>query len=145
MRPTRALLPAAVLLLGLTASAAAQERIIPEGWRRIYDTYHYAPAVRVGNVLYLSGVVAGDSVPEQQFDRAFQTLRNVLEASGSSLDRIVEMTTYHVRMGEHIETFMKVKDRYLTGEYPAWTAIGIERLFSPRALVEIKVVALVRS
>lgn len=101
--------------------------------------------MRVGNVLYLSGVVAGDSVPEQQFDRAFQTLRNVLEASGSSLDRIVEMTTYHVRMGEHIETFMKVKDRYLTGEYPAWTAIGIERLFSPRALVEIKVVALVRS
>ena len=29
--------------------------IIPPGMENIYDTYHYAPAIQVGDTLYLSG------------------------------------------------------------------------------------------
>lgn len=134
-------LGALIVLPALTAEA--QERIVPERYRRVYDDFHYAPAVRVGNTLYLSGVVAGGETFEQQFDRAFQSLRGVLEAAGSGLEHIVDLTTFHVNMHDHIDTFMEVKDRYLTDPYPAWTAIGVAALYSPRAVVEIKVVAII--
>jgi enamine deaminase RidA (YjgF/YER057c/UK114 family) len=34
-----------------------------------------------------------------------------------------------------------VKNRYVTAPFPAWTAIGVSRLYEPTAVVEIKVVA----
>jgi len=134
-------------VVGLAAlvpqSVAAQERIVPPRFRMSYDQFHYAPIVRVGNTLYLSGVVAGDPDPEQQFETLFRTLNAVLEGAGSSLADVVEMTSFHVNMRQHIDTFMAVKDRHMREPYPAWTAIGISELFSPRALVEIKVVAVI--
>jgi len=51
------------------------------------------------------------------------------------------MTTFHVGLQRHLETFMKVKDRYVHPPYPAWTAIGITELAFPGGLVEIKVIA----
>ena len=60
----------------------------------------------------------------------------------SSLADVVEMTTFHVNMREHVQTFMRVKDRFVKEPYPTWTAIGVETLFSPQSLVEIRVVAI---
>ena len=125
-----------------TPAVHAQERIIPEGMQRTYDNFHYAPIVKVGNTLYLSGVVAGNEDPEQQFESVFRNLDRVLQAAGSSLADVVEMTTFHVNMREHVQTFMTVKDRFMKEPYPTWTAIGVETLFSPRSLVEVKVVAI---
>ena len=48
---------------------------------------------------------------------------------------------YHVDIGRHMETFMAVKDRYLTEPYPAWTAIGVSELVVPGGLVEIRAIA----
>ena len=132
---------AAVLGLALPGQLQAQERIVPEMYQRAYDNYHYAPAVKVGNTLYLSGIVAGDPDPEQQFERVFEHLTAVLAEAGADLSNVVEMTTFHVDMSEHIDTFIEVKDRHMSEPYPAWTAIGISELFSPRALVEVKVTA----
>ena len=133
-----------VVGIALTATPAlrAQERIVPDGMQRVYDNFHYAPIVKVGNTLYLSGVVAGDEDPEQQFESVFRNLDRVLQAAGSSLADVVEMTTFHVNMREHVQTFMTVKDRFMKEPYPTWTAIGVESLFSPRSLVEIRVVAI---
>lgn len=132
---------AAALTLALPNQLRAQERIVPEMYQRAYDTYHYAPIVKVGKTLYLSGIVAGDPDPEQQFERVFEHLEAVLAEAGADLSNVVEMTTFHVNMREHIETFIEVKDRHMSEPYPAWTAIGITELFSPRALVEVKVTA----
>lgn len=132
---------AAALTLALPNQLRAQERIVPEMYQRAYDTYHYAPIVKVGKTLYLSGIVAGDPDPEQQFERVFEHLEAVLAEAGADLSNVVEMTTFHVNMREHIETFIEVKDRHMSQPYPAWTAIGITELFSPRALVEVKVTA----
>ena len=135
---------AALVVSAIAASGAeAQERIVPERMQGIYDTYHYAPAVKVGNTIYASGVVAGHPDPETQFRQIFEGIRFVLGEAGAGLEDIVDMTTYHVNMGEHIETFMAVKDEFLTENYPAWTAIGVERLFTLDFLVEVKVVAVI--
>ena len=132
-----------LLLVAVCRPLVAQERIVPARFQRVYDQFHYAPIVKVGNTLYLSGVVAGDPDPEQQFETLFRTLNTVLQEAGSSLADVVEMTTFHVNMREHIDTFIAVKDRHMHEPYPAWTAIGISELFSPRALVEVKVTAVI--
>lgn len=79
--------------------------------------------------------------PEAQFATAFEALREVLGAAGAGLADVVEMTTYHVDIGDHMETFMAVKDRYLDEPYPAWTAIGVSALVVPGGLIEIRAVA----
>ena len=130
---------------GFGNRVSAQERIIPPEMQRTHDNFHYAPAVRVGNTVYASGVVSANPDPTEQFREIFQRLTIVLEAAGSSLEDVVEMTTFHVDMDAHVAAFQAVKDEFFTENYPAWTAIGVEQLFSPPFLVEVKVTAVVPS
>ncbi len=69
----------------------------------------FSPAVRVGNVLYLSGqignlpgttqLVAGGIQAETR--QALENLRAVLEAAGSSLDRVFKCTVYLADIGDY--------------------------------------------
>lgn len=126
----------------------AWEAIVPTGMERSYERSRYAPAVRIGNLLLLSGVIGyssgEDNGPEAQFERVFERLSRVLEGSGLSLDDVAEITTYHVNLGELGRPFIAVKNRYFDEPpYPAWTAIGVDRLFLDGVLIEIRAVAVI--
>ena len=127
-----------MLVLTSTGTALSQERFPdpPPGHGL------YSDAVRVGDLVFLSGVVAGDPDPAQQFRNIFERIDQILREAGSSLDRIVDMTTYHVDMHEHIQDFIEVKSGYVPN-LPSWTAVGVTELYSPRAFVEVKVIAAV--
>ena len=43
-----------------------------------------------------------------------------------------------------LQLFITVKDRYYTGEYPAWTGVGVTALAMPGLMVEIKCVAMLK-
>ncbi|MSR15624.1 MAG: RidA family protein [Gammaproteobacteria bacterium] len=124
-----------------------KEVVIPKGQESYYETYHFAPAIKDGNRLYCSGVIgvgadgkpAAD--PEAQFTCAFDTVQAVLAAAGVGFAHVIEMTTFHVGLQQHLATFMKIKDRYMQKPFPAWTAIGISELAFPGGIVEIKVIA----
>ena len=126
---------------------ASKEVVIPPGQEAYYDTYHFAPAIKDGNRLYCSGVIGvgadgkPPADPEAQFVCAFDGVKSVLAAAGLTFADVVEMTTFHVGLQQHLATFMKVKDRYVEKPYPAWTAIGITELAFPGGIVEIKVIA----
>lgn len=79
--------------------------------------------------------------PEAQFATAFEALAAILAEAGAGLGDIVEITTYHVDIGRHLEAFVRVKDRYLKEPYPAWTAIGVAELVVPGGLMEIRAIA----
>jgi enamine deaminase RidA (YjgF/YER057c/UK114 family) len=79
--------------------------------------------------------------PQAQFDAAFGAVRAVLQAAGTGMGNIVNMTTYHINIGTHMAVFMAVKDRHITAPWPAWTAIGVSELIIPGGLMEISVVA----
>ena len=123
------------------------ETVIPAARQRVYDNWHFAPATRSSGMLYLSGVIGtgrgGKAIegPEEQFEAAFKGVELVLGEAGAGFADVVEMTTYHVGLNEHIATFMKVKDRFVAEPYPAWTAIGVSELAVPGGLVEIRVIA----
>lgn len=121
--------------------------VVPKGMEAYYTDFHFAPAIKDGGRLYCSGVIGigpdgkASADPETQFTQAFEQLKSVLAAAGASLAEVVEMTTFHVGLQKNLPAFMKVKDRYLSEPYPAWTAIGIAELAFPGGLVEIKVIA----
>ncbi|HJP36019.1 MAG TPA: RidA family protein [Gammaproteobacteria bacterium] len=124
------------------------QRIIPDSMKAFYDGFHFAPAVVDGDHVRCSGVIgmnlADHSCPDdpaEQFDLAFRNLKEVLDAAGVTFADVVEMTTFHVGLQSHFETFLGVKDRYINEPYPAWTAIGISELVIPGSLVEIRVTA----
>ena len=82
---------------------------------------------------------------EQDLQPACKKVGAVLKEAGASYADIVEYTTYHVGLQDHIGAFSAVRDEYLDEPWPAWTAIGITELAVPNAHVEVKVVARVPS
>lgn len=115
--------------------------VIPTGSQKGYDRFHFAPAYRVGDTLYVSGVIgSGDSL-EDEFSSAFESLSSVLDAAGFTLSDIVEMTSFHVNMSETLAAFMAARDAAMTPPWPAWTAIGCTELAMPGGRAEVKVTA----
>jgi enamine deaminase RidA (YjgF/YER057c/UK114 family) len=111
------------------------------------EEWHFSPVLMSGDFAFLSGqtgtrpdgTVASD--PEQQFRDAFGFLKANLSPAGLSFDDVVEMTTYHVDLRQHLALFVKVKDAYIGAPYPAWTAVGVIELITEGTLVEIRVIA----
>jgi enamine deaminase RidA (YjgF/YER057c/UK114 family) len=128
-----------------------RQAIIPKGMEAIYENIHYAPAVRVGNTLYISGQIGRDENMklvedrEAQFVQTFENMKKVLTAAGATFDDIVDVTSFHIDMRD-LPLYMQVRDRYFTGNYPAWTAIGAASLCgAPGYFLEVKAVAVLRS
>lgn len=115
--------------------------VIPEHARKTYENFHFAPAVRHGDLILCSGQIGRGDTAEAEFRNAWEEIGKTLAAAGSSYEDIVELTSYHVGMRETIQTFMQVKDEYVKEPYPAWTAIGITELAFPDARAEIRVTA----
>jgi enamine deaminase RidA (YjgF/YER057c/UK114 family) len=122
--------------------------IIPVGADRTYSRFQFAPAFRVGDTVYISGVIgrgSDGSVPEaaaDEFDAAFRHLGDVLAAAGATFTDIVDLTTFHVGLAT-LGEFMAVKARYIAEPFPAWTAVGVSGLTTPGARAEVKAVAVI--
>jgi 2-iminobutanoate/2-iminopropanoate deaminase len=112
----------------------------------------YSQAVRVGGMLYTSGQVGFEPATgllveggiEAQTRRVLENLKAVLEAGGTSLDRVVK-TLVFLRSMNDFAAMNAVYAEYLApagGVAPARSTIEAARL--PKdALVEIEVIALV--
>ncbi|KGB53075.1 Endoribonuclease L-PSP [Sphingopyxis sp. LC81] len=128
-----------------------RQQIVPAGAQPLYDNYHFAPATRVGDRIWLSGqvgidanFVAGKDM-EEQARFAFEAIKATLEAAGASLADVVELMSFHTDLRGEIADFVKVKDVYFPKDYPCWTAIGVTQLAAPEYKVEIRVVAVADS
>lgn len=127
---------------------AAKIGIIPPTMANIVDRAGYLPAVKAGDLVFCAGQVGRRtdlsviSDPERQFEACWENLRMVLEAAGCVFEDVVEMTTFHVGLREHMALFRQVKDRFFPRATCAWTCVGVVELAVPGLLVEIKCVAL---
>ncbi len=119
--------------------------VIPADSQASYDRFHFAPAYRVGDTLYVSGVIGSVESRADEFAGAVANLANVLDAAGDSLADVVEMTSFHVDMSETLGSFMKARDAAMTEPWPAWTAIGCTELAIPTGRAEVKVTAVKQS
>lgn len=121
--------------------------VIPASQRAMYDRFHFAPAVRAGELLLCSGQIGigpdgrAPEDPAEQFTLAFEAVKAILAEARLDFSDVVELTTFHVGLREHMRAFMDVKDRYLPAPFPAWTAIGVSELAFPGGLAEVRVTA----
>ena len=107
----------------------------------------YNQAIRVGDLVFVagqlgieleSGELAGPSV-EAQTEQIMRNLAAILEAAGSSLDRLVKTTVFLLDLGD-FGGMNEVYARHVGDRPPARSTIGISQLPSG-ARVEIEAIA----
>jgi enamine deaminase RidA (YjgF/YER057c/UK114 family) len=121
--------------------------IIDPGWS-YSNRYTFSPAVRKGNLLFISGLTAtdergnivgkGDIVAQTR--QIFEKIRAILEAAGGSFDDIVKTVDYIVTT-EGYKGTADVRREYFRSGFPAATGIVVKELLRPDALIEIDAIA----
>jgi len=102
----------------------------------------YCQAVRVGDVLYVSGVT-GTAPMETAVPRVYEQLRRILEANGLTFADVVKETVY----ATDLDSFIKVSDTrksYYGSWLPAATWVQVQRLYLPSFVVEVELIAYYR-
>jgi 2-iminobutanoate/2-iminopropanoate deaminase len=114
-----------------------------------YAPYLLSQGIRVGNLLLVSGQVgidgAGELVSlddfEAQADQAFRNLSTVLEAGGSSLDRVAKVTIFLTDMAANFPKVVELRRKWFTAPYPADTIVEVRSLYRPEVMLEIEAIA----
>jgi len=151
---------------GAAAQASAPSRIPTPGGEVIlgdkfdglaYDREDFAPARRSGDLLFVSGIIVarrpGEGTDVESFKsevrRTFRRIQHELEAAGASFDDVVMINSFHVWSGpdfagskeEQFEAFNQVKQEFMRGPHPAWTAVGSTGLLGTGGIVEVQMIA----
>ena len=120
--------------------------VIPEGTD--VDNMVIAPAVRIGDLLYLSGTagtkagkLVGDDI-ESQARQAMKNLGAVLEAAGSSWDKVVKVNCFLVHVARDFAGWNTVWKEYFPKNPPARTTVGGD-IAMEGALIEVELIATV--
>jgi enamine deaminase RidA (YjgF/YER057c/UK114 family) len=79
--------------------------------------------------------------PETQFRRVFEKIGLVPHEAALAFQSIVEMTSDHVGLREHLDLFNAIRLEFLEDAYPAWTAVEVAGLRHGGAIVEVRVIA----
>ena len=106
--------------------------IYPEKAHALYDQHGYSPALRSGDLLFVSGQVGAlpDGSPEpdvaHQTRLAFENLSAVLKAADATFEDVVDVTIFVVDPQANLEAIMPVMAEYY-GEkpYPNATVVGV--------------------
>ena len=107
----------------------------------------YSQAIKVGNLLFASGQIPLDPATgafpegiEAQTNQALTNVKNILEAAGTSLDKVVKTTVFLSDMNNFAAMNGVYASFFSEGSYPARSAVEVARL--PKdAMVEIEVIA----
>ena len=104
-------------------------------------------AINMGNLIFTSGVTARDPGTgkfmggniEEQTERVILNLRAILEASGSSLDKVVKVTVFLTDIRD-FEGMNKVYRKFFPEDPPARSTIEVSKL-AIDARIEIEMIA----
>ncbi len=120
---------------------------INPGWPR-YERYTFSPAVRKGNLLFISGLTATDDAGAivgegdivAQTRRIFELIGELLSEAGGSFDDVVKTVDYVTTTDNYAGTADVRREFFLNG-FPAATGVVVKQLLRPGALIEIDAIA----
>lgn len=107
----------------------------------------YSQAIRANGFVFVSGQIPLDPTTQQliegdvpaQTDRVLRNIKGILEAAGTSIDKVVKTTVFLKSMSE-FAAMNEVYGKYFTTNPPARSTVEVSRL--PKdVLVEIDVIA----
>jgi 2-iminobutanoate/2-iminopropanoate deaminase len=107
----------------------------------------YSQGIRAGELVFTAGQVGADPATgtladgvAAQADRALRNLTSILDAAGSSLDRVVKTTIFLVDLAD-FEAVNEVYASHFSAPYPARSTVAV-RALPKDALVEIEAIAI---
>ena len=114
--------------------------------------YTFSPAVRAGNLLFISGTTATDASGElvapgdivEQTRVILGKFQRLLEAAGGSMEHIVETTEY-ITTTEQYRRTAEVRLEFFGPPYPAATGVIVAGLLREGAVIEISALAVLPS
>lgn len=107
----------------------------------------YSQAIEVNGMVYTSGVIpvnpATGEIPNgsvAQAEQAFTNIKNLIEASGSSMDKVVKTTVFIKEMND-FGAINEVYAKYFTEPFPSRSCVEVARL--PKdVMLEIEAIAI---
>ena len=111
---------------------------------------HFTDAVRAGNLLFVSGIVAVDGEENlvggndvvAQTRQVFENMRAILAAAGCGFEDVVKVTVFLTDIDDR-PAINPVRQEIFGTARPASTLVEVTRLAVPGARVEIEAVAVV--
>ncbi len=127
----------------LCTMQAQQNNIVKEkfNWGRGDQdtTAGYAQAVKVDNILYISGTVARDVTPEG-IKRLYEALERTLQHYGATFQNVVKETLYTTDI-EAMKQHNATRKVFYKNDFPAATWVQISRLYMADARLEVELIA----
>lgn len=125
----------------------AKEVIVPED---VVKARGFSQAIKVGKTIFISGQTATDEQGNligigdiiAQTDRTYENLGRILRAAGASISDIVMLNIFCRDLDGFTKTG-EARKKHFGKHFPASTAVQIDRLLSPDALIEVEAVAVV--
>ncbi len=109
---------------------------------------HYTDAVRFGNLLFISGMMAVDAQNKLigegdvvvQARAVFSNLQRALEAEGSSFSDVLKVTVYLQNIEDRAK-INPVRQEFFGDARPASALVEVAKLAIPGLLVEVEAIA----
>lgn len=106
----------------------------------------YSQAIEVNGMIYTSGIIpvipSTGEIPsgsEEQARQALTNLSNLLEAAGTSMDRVIKTTVFIKEMND-FGAINEIYQTFFEGDYPARSCVEVARL--PKdVMIEIEAIA----
>lgn len=125
-----------------------QAVVTAAGWS---DKFTFSPAVRIGNMLFVSGLTAADAqgnlVGEndivRQTEYIYEKMQAILAAAGADFSNVVETVEYFTDLEGYSRTAGVRRKVFGGPPYPAATGVRVAGLIRPGALIEIKAIAVI--
>ena len=124
--------------------------VVAEG---VFNAPAYAQAYKitgVSSLVFLAGQVALDDKGEPahlgdfkaQATNVLECVKRLVEAAGSSVDRIVKLTVF-LTDARYRPEFGPIRDKFFNGRVPPLAVIEVGALMRPEWLIEIEAIAVV--
>jgi len=124
-----------------------RQALQPSGVRPPFGNYSHGIVVPArARLVFCSGqlgIQADDTVPETVEDQAaccFGAIGAILGAAGMDFSHVVRLSAFVTRR-EHMQDYMRVRDRYFDGPPPASTLMIVGGFTRPEFLVEVEATA----
>ncbi len=106
----------------------------------------YSQAIEVNGMVFTSGVIPVNPqtgvIPEtieEQANQAFSNLRNLIEASGTTIDKVIKTTVFIKEMND-FGRINEIYSQYFKEPFPARSCVEVARL--PKdVMIEVEAVA----